>query len=382
MSEQITRLRANDFEEAIDLLNLVFSAHRPHDFERLLPKLYQPTDESMGRHLAVKRDGRIRAIVGVYPIELNIGNTPLTIAGIGGVSVHPRDRGRGYMKRLMEAALEQIHDESYEISWLSGQRQRYGYFGYEVCGTAWEFSVSDANVRHSYRSVPELTFEKVTSSDDERIAAVVRWHDDHAVHCTRRPEAFFDVAVSWHHELFVAFDTEGRAVGYVIADPSSGMVLEARGESEATTRALVPAWVRRHGRGSVSFECAPVPSPLVDELGRVAEGTGIRPVGNWRIFDWQKVMRALLTLRREKTGLQPGEIVVGIEEYGNLRIAVSSEGIVCERTDEVPAIEMSAPVAMRTIFGPLPPPANAAASGSVLDSWCPLPLFMPRQDGV
>lgn len=382
MSERITPLEANDFEETIDFLNLVFSVYEPHDFERLLPKLYRPTDEAMGRHLAVKRDGRIRAIVGVYPIELNIANTLLRIAGVGAVSVHPRDRGRGYMKRLMAASLEQIREESWEISWLSGQRQRYGYFGYEVCGTAWEFSVSEANVRHSYRPAPGLTFEKVTSHDDERIPAIVDWHNCTPVHCTRPAGAFFDVARSWHHDLFVALDAERRAVGYAIADSSSGTVFEAGGETEATTRALVPAWVRQHGSGTVRFETAPVPSPLVDELGRVAEGYHIRPVGNWRIFDWQGVLRALLALRRETTGLPPGEIVIGIEGYGNLRLTVSAERAVCERTDESAAVEMTESVAMRTLFGPLPPAATGAISGSVLDGWCPLPLFLPRQDGV
>ncbi len=382
MAEQIVRLDADDFEEALDFINLVFSAYEPHDFERLLPKLYRPTDEAMARHLAVKRDGKIRAIVGVYPIELHIGDAVFRTAGVGAVSVHPRDRGRGYMHQLMAAAVAQMREESYEISWLGGQRQRYGYFGYEVCGSVFEFSVSKANVRHSYRSPSELTLEKVTSADDERIPAVVRWHDLQPVRCSRHADTFYDVATSWYHDLFTALDAERRAAGYVVADSSTGMVFEAAGESEAATRALVPAWVRQRNRDSVRFETAPVPSPLVDELGRIAEGYRIRPSGNWQIFDWERVLGALLALRARTTGLASGEIIVGIEGYGHLRLAASAEGTACERTEAAAAVEMSAAIAMRTLFGPHPPWTAGAISGSVLDGWCPLPLYLPRQDEV
>lgn len=382
MTEKIVRLHAGDFEEAIDFINLVFSTHGPHDFERLLPKLYRPTDEAMARHLAVKRDGRIRALVGVYPVELHLGDTLLRTAGVGAVSVHPRDRGRGYMKQLMSASLEQVREESYEISWLTGQRQRYGYFGYEICGPLFEFTVSKANIRHSYASAPEITFEKVRSSVDERIPAIAGWHEHHTVRCSRPADTFFDVATGWYHELFVALDAERRAVGYLIADTGTGMVFEAAGESETTTRALVPAWVGYQNRDSVRFETAPLPSPLADELGRVAEEYHLRPSGNWQIFDWERVLRALLALRHRTTALAPGEVIIGIEGYGHLSLTASAHGITCERTDADAAVKMSPTLAMRTLFGPHPPWAAGAICGSALDSWCPLPLFMPRQDGV
>ena len=37
---KIEQLDATDFEEAMDFMNLVFGAHRPHDFATLLPTLY------------------------------------------------------------------------------------------------------------------------------------------------------------------------------------------------------------------------------------------------------------------------------------------------------------------------------------------------------
>jgi predicted acetyltransferase len=154
MSEPIVQLTANDFEDAMDFINLVFSVYFPIDFPQILPKLYKPSDEYMAHNFAIKRHGKIRAMIGVFPIELIIGGIPLKLAGIGNVSSHPNDRGQGHMKRLMQHCLHVMKAEKYDLSWLSGNRQRYNYFGYEVCGSTCVFHVTKENIQHSYEHTP------------------------------------------------------------------------------------------------------------------------------------------------------------------------------------------------------------------------------------
>ena len=63
--EELVRLTAEDYEQAMDFLDLVFSqAGRPHRFERMLPRMCKPDDGHMGKHLAIKVDGRIAAMLG------------------------------------------------------------------------------------------------------------------------------------------------------------------------------------------------------------------------------------------------------------------------------------------------------------------------------
>ena len=69
---KVEQLTANDFEEAMDFMNLVFGAHGPHDFASLLPALYQPTDELMKCIWAIRESGRIVAIVGYHPLEWKV----------------------------------------------------------------------------------------------------------------------------------------------------------------------------------------------------------------------------------------------------------------------------------------------------------------------
>ena len=130
--------RAADRCELLDLLLRSFRAQTPQHpaFDSLYPDLFQPTDECLGRHLIVRRDGHIAACAGVYPVEMQIGPCRLRVAGIGQVATDPPHRSAGLMTALMHAVRERIARDGYVLSWLGGRRDRYARFGWEKAGLA------------------------------------------------------------------------------------------------------------------------------------------------------------------------------------------------------------------------------------------------------
>ena len=76
----IRQLRAADFEEAMEVMNHAFFAGTSKDFRQTLPKLYRATDELMSCHYAAVCDGGIKAVVGLYPLDLCIDGVPLRVA--------------------------------------------------------------------------------------------------------------------------------------------------------------------------------------------------------------------------------------------------------------------------------------------------------------
>ena len=146
---EMIRLSSADFDEAMDFMNMVFSmSGASTDFAALLPKLYRPEDRLMRDNLAIRRNGRLRAVVGSYPMRLQVGQAVLPVRGIGGVSTHPAERKSGLMRRLMLAALDEMNDEHCALSILGGQRQRYGYYGYEQSGRIMTININQSNLRH------------------------------------------------------------------------------------------------------------------------------------------------------------------------------------------------------------------------------------------
>ena len=60
---------------------------------------------------------------------------------------------------LMNLALDEMQGNA-ALSVLSGQRQRYEYFGYTSGGIQWIFTVNQSNIRHAFKKVncDEISF--------------------------------------------------------------------------------------------------------------------------------------------------------------------------------------------------------------------------------
>lgn len=386
MSEEIVQLTAADFEDAMDFLNLVFGAHRPHDFERLLPAAYQPNDESRACNYAVRTDGRIRGIVGMFPLALQVGRTTLKVAGVGGVSTHPRSRGAGYMRALMNHCVRLMREQGYHLSYLGGQRQRYQYFGYERCGQVFHYSLNHPNLRHCFGAAeaPGICFEPLEAMDSERMTAARGQHDAQPIYCLRQPGNFYHHLRSWYNRPHVALDSGGSLVGYLVATASGDRITELVTDDDDTALRLLRAWVTDRTEHEVTIALPAYRAGLARLLGRCCERIGVQPSGNWQVFDWVGVLDALFKARPLSGPLLEGEVVVAIEGIGALCLSVRDGQPSCVATQDEPALRCDALTAMRLLFGPLAPSQVMAlpAAAARLDQWCPLPLFWPAQDGV
>ena len=198
MSTAISRLHAEDFEEALDVLNLAFGKAPPRDFEAILPALYRRGEEEMSWNFALRENGRIRAIVGLFPLAYRWGGATLRVAGIGGVSCHPHARGRGYMQQLMAHCVQAAPEEGFHLSWLGGQRQRYGYSGYEKCGVYYRLTLSQTNVRHVLGSADfGIDFLPLAPEDRTHLQGVIGLHDAQPFRGVRAPHRFYNLLLSW-----------------------------------------------------------------------------------------------------------------------------------------------------------------------------------------
>lgn len=385
MSVDVIRLTAADWDEGLAFLNEVFGEHHPHDFATLLPSIYQPTDEFMSWNHAVREGGRIRAVVGLFPIDWQVGDVVLKVGGIGGVSTHRSVRGKGYMKVLMAHCAARMKAEGFHLSWLGGQRQRYGYFGYEKCGPAPAVTLGPANVRHAFGTEASIRFEPLAAGDAQRLEAARRLHDAQPVRCRRAAATFHRFLVSWYHKPYAALDAGGAMVGYLVANDAADTVYELLARDADAALDVARSWVqRRDPPGPVRFELPPTDYALLRRLGAIGESALVSHSGNWQLYDWAVTVQALLRASAAGGALADGEVRLGIEGYGTLCLRVGGGEPACARTDDSPAVTWHPFTAMRVLFGPLPPAAvsDIPRAAAPLRSWCPLPLAWPRQDGV
>ena len=171
-------------------------------------------------------------------------------------------------------------------------------------------------------------------------------------------------------------------IGYLVAQADRTCVTELLAVNEGEPELdIAAAWVQRYG--TTSFELPPW-SRLLPKLAQLSEGVSASSSGNWQIFDWATTLDALLKTRTALVPLMDGAVVVEIVGYGRVALEVRGDDSQCVRTEAAPALQMDTFTAMRLLCGPLSPslvsPLPAAAAP--LEQWCPLPLFLGRQDGV
>jgi len=385
MTNGVVQLKGNEFAEGMEFLNMVFGEHHPHDFAAMLPSIYRPTDDHMACNSAVRIDGAIQGIVGMFPMIWKVGDATLRVGGIGGVSTRPEARGKGHMRALMNHSVKQMRERGYELSWLGGQRQRYQYYGYEKCGNGYHFTINKSNLRHSFADPPPLRLEPLAEDQTERLGRAQNLHDAQPAHAVRAPVDFARYLVSWYHRPWAAIDGDGEMVGYLVANEAGDQVVELAATEDAIALYTVRAWTAGHCKGSVTFEIHPWSVGQAQLLSRYCESQSVSATGNWQVLDWPAALDALMKLAQRGIPLAAGEVVVHIESAATVRLCADGTGAGCEAAEGARAdLTCDSHTAMRALFGPLPPSSvcDLPEGARILESWCPLPLSWGRQDGV
>ena len=382
MSDQIVQLRACDFEEAISFLN---RAYGRINFATFLPGLYQPTDHHMGHNLAIRRDGRLVSVVGVFPIQWQVGDRLLRVAGIGGVSTDPDCRRQGLMQRLMEHAVELIGHQGYDLTMLGGQRQRYRHFGWEKAGLSLVFQINPKNIEHDIagRSHAALKIEPLPD-DDQTLAELRRLHDAQPSHCRRLPASFGDFLGHWNLVPNLVRDGQGRIAGYFVFDSESGSIAELVATDSHVAIDIVAAWSEATA-APIHVQTAPWPDPFIHRMAAIAEVTTLTSSGNWQIVNWPATVGTLLAFQHRTTPLVHGLVRVRINDANvTIQMRVDGSGSSCQRTCAEPDLEADACTVVRLLFGPTRPSAvmRLGVGAAILEAWCPLPLRLSRLDHV
>jgi predicted N-acetyltransferase YhbS len=405
MTIRYDKATSEDYDEVIDLGNYVFSAaSNPHDFPRLLPKLYRREYFMEGSHYLAREDGRIKAIVGAYPLTMNILGEALPGRGIGMVSVHPYARSRGYMRTLMGMALEDMRRDQVVFSYLGGQRQRYEYFGYAQGGIKAEFQCRRANIRHVLGEVPvlapeggELSLREVGAGDRELLDRIFDLHQRKAARIERPRGKFFHILSSWNFRVYAALAGDDF-FGYLVCNPSGEKIHEINLSDPSLPGSLslpasrlpelIGAFLDLRGksgdRDQVIVTVQPQEREKLDAFSRFAEDYTLATAYNFRIFDYSAFLPPLLRLKAQGETLPEGSAVLRIAGEG-VRISVEGGVVSVERVKENRRadIELENREAVELLFSALSPLSSPVLRKSpFLRGILPLPLFFERPDGI
>ena len=359
-------------EDVVDFANYVFSqAHRPHDFKTLLPKVYADDAPEIARHFVAVRGGKIRAMVGNCLQELRIGDRTLRAGMVGTVSVHPYSRGEGHMKALMPMMIEDAQRSGLDLLVLGGQRQRYGYFGFESASCTPRYTLTQASVRHSCADVDAggISFSELTEARPDEVDFAWALSQRQLAAGVRPRAEFLARMHTWNQPCHLV-RSDGEPVGYVM-----GNALELALTDEALLPAVLKALMTQRSLAQMEIIVMPYERQRTALIRPMCESCALVPEEMIRVLNWERTLDALMRLRAASGPMMDGEVALEIDGE---KLTLRAEGGQTSVTHETrPAdFTLSGRQAVQLLTGM----EGALCTDPRMLNWLPLPLHFSSPD--
>ena len=373
-STEYRKTLPEEVPQVVDFLNMVFSVdHEPHNFPKLLPKVYAHDDFWKIQYVAV-RDGRILAAITLLPLTLTLKpGITLKTGFVGGVSVHPYFRGEGHMKALMAKLIRDAREDGLELLVLSGQRQRYGHFGFGKADPVINYEINSSNTRHALADTDDsgITFETVEPEMTEILGKIRNSYLSGPDTCDRG-ERLYDYLVSWNAtpEMIRCND---RYIGYCCRHDTE--VYELRLDEPGLYRNVVKAFVKQYGgmQGNIALYDPEFRAETAD----FAEDISITDSGMVRVLNWKETLEKLLRVRAMARPVPDGDYCFGVKEEGQYRITVKDGQVSVSEDTETGCPVLTPEKAVDLLF-------SVTGAVNCTDPWLgqilPLPFHMGTTD--
>ena len=381
---EIRRLKKENYDELISLLNLVFSRHNKciMNFERELPNMCLRDDEHMRKHIGLFVDNMLVSVVGVYPLPTKVLDRKINFCTVGNIATHPDYEGCGYMNTLLNRAMEIVKEEKYDACRLGGDRARYLRFGFELCGRNYSYYITRKNVKKSLLggNGKNTRAAEILPNDDKSLTFAREIYHQNKVSVIRKDNGeMYRVMTAWKNTPFLVSKND-EPIGYFTLTPDKKTVSEAYAINKDSYLDTVVA-ISNYLNDDFSITLYEHDIDLIREINKFAEYMSIQIPSNFNVVSFERVVDAYIKLKASYTCLAQGSVTVAIKDYGKIKIFVSENDCGCVKFDGKCDFELSKPDATRFIFG-MHPPVSVTEPNLFAKANFPLPLSWNTQNRV
>ena len=381
---EIKRLKKENYDELISLLNLVFSKQNgcAMDFEKELPNMCIRDDAHMRKHVGLFVDDKLVSVVGVYPLPTKVLNSEINFCTVGNVATHPDYEGLGYMNILLNRSMEIVKEEGYDACRLGGNRARYLRFGFELCGSNYSYYIIPNNTKKSLLCDygQNTSVCEILPSDESSLTFARKVYHSNKVSVIRGDNAtMYRVMTAWKNIPYLV-SKGGAPIGYFTLTPDKKSVSEAYAVDKTSYLDMIVA-ISNYLNSGFSITLFEHDMDLVREMNKCAEYMSVQIPSNFNIVNFEKVVDAYIKLKASYTALAQGSVTIHIKEYGKIKVFAHENDCGCVDYDGECDIELSKSDATRFIFG-MHPPVCVIEPNLFAKANFPLPLSWNTQNRV
>jgi hypothetical protein len=251
--------------ELVEFVSVAFGKKDRRWFANCMTHLFLPRASSARCHRMVRDSRGIAGVIGIYPLKFKVRSAVLSVGGVGSVATRSDLRGKGLMSAMLRDTVRALERGGYDISWLGGDRYRYGNYGWDHGGGNTTFVFSEKDIVRRLPDIRAARPRKANSADIPDMARlqrrapvrVVRPYASWPLHMRRRGFGF-EIARRERRAAYLAFDT---------GNPER---IHELGGAPHDVVALLLGHMRRHGKKWVNVPMAPGDTPLSRFFFRIA----------------------------------------------------------------------------------------------------------------
>jgi len=197
----------------------------------------------------------------VVDYRMRLLEAEVRMAGIGGVHTRPRHRMRGYMRALMEDALDYMKEQGYDVSMLFGIPNFYERFGYVSCLAEYRITVSTREAERGGARLPGYSTARLRRSDFAELVALYNQSNRRRSCSAIRDERLFTrfpkgSRYNQEADAFAVRDSDGRLAAYAAYDRSEDALNVVEVESQGA--ACYPFLLYRFARMAIGRRCGQI----------------------------------------------------------------------------------------------------------------------------
>ena len=381
---EIKRLKKENYDELISLLNLVFSKQNEcvMDFENELPNMCLRDDEHMKKHIGLFVDNKLVSVVGVYPLPTKVLDREINFCTVGNVATHPDYEGRGYMNILLNRAMEIVKEEKYDACRLGGDRARYLRFGFELCGGNYSYYITPKNTKKSLLGVygQNTSVVEILSNDESSLTFAREVYHQNKVSVLRGDNDVMYRVMTARKNTPYLVTKNNEPIGYFALASNKKEVSEAYAINKESYLDTVVA-ISNYLNDGFSIALPQHDIDLIREINKCAEYMSIQIPSNFNVVSFEKVVDAYIKLKASYTCLVAGSVTISIKDYGKIKIFANENDCGCVKFDGECDFEMSKSDATRFIFG-MHPSVSVIEPSLFAKANFPLPLSWNTQNRV
>ncbi len=373
---------AEMFDDYMDFINYVFGFNgNSSDFKKLLPKLYKYEYEPAVSSYVALDNGKFKAAVGAFDHDIKVCGRYLKTRGIGNVAVHPYTRGSGYMKKLMNLALDDMIADEVALSVLGGKRQRYNYFSYDKLGSSVSMSFNSDSIRHIFGTNRnhKIKFSTLKENDLDAIKEIKALSESKDYYAIRSEEKYFEILSSWCQKAYVGY-IDNAFVGYAVVKSEVNELLV---KDESMIPEFVCALYDHVGNSTMQIKIPSFLPNYVNALIGICEYYCLEPCKSFSVLNYKEVVEAFIHLKATYTDLPDGKIVLDINGKAReekIAVSVANGAISVEYCEDDADLTLEHLEAMNLLFAAVSVKRDCLPNFAKI--WFPLPIHLYSSDAV